>query len=166
MSTDFLVKLFEHNNWANRQILEICSRLSEQQIDAQPRSAAKGSIRETLVHLVTSQRGYLSLLTLPVGDRPRGPVAFADLQASLNSSGDGLLLLLGGRNESTPQARLRTTDDFYVEPWVIVVQIINHATEHREQIKSMLTALGITPPDLDGWGYGEVTNALAPVSAG
>jgi uncharacterized damage-inducible protein DinB len=41
-----------------------------------------------------------------------------------------------------------------------MVQIINHATEHREQINSMLSALGVTPPDLDGWSYGEVTNAL------
>ena len=45
-----------------------------------------------------------------------------------------------------------------------MVQIINHATEHREQICSMLTALGVTPPDLDGWDYGEATNALILIS--
>jgi hypothetical protein len=28
----------------------------------------------------------------------------------------------------------------------------------------MLTALGITPPDIDGWSYGEVTNALVPIA--
>jgi uncharacterized damage-inducible protein DinB len=33
-----------------------------------------------------------------------------------------------------------------------MVQSINHATEHREQIKSMLSALGVTPPDI-----GEIT---------
>jgi uncharacterized damage-inducible protein DinB len=41
-----------------------------------------------------------------------------------------------------------------------MVQIINHATEHREQIKSMLTSLGITPPSIDGWDYGDVMQAL------
>lgn len=35
--------------------------------------------------------------------------------------------------------------------------------EHREQISSMLSSLGITPPDLDGWTYGEVTNTLVPI---
>jgi len=45
-----------------------------------------------------------------------------------------------------------------------MVQIINHATEHREQIKSMLSALGVTPPELDGWDYGFATNTLVPVS--
>jgi len=39
-----------------------------------------------------------------------------------------------------------------------------HAIEHREQIKSMLTALGVTPPSIDGWDYGEAANALVPIS--
>jgi uncharacterized damage-inducible protein DinB len=45
-----------------------------------------------------------------------------------------------------------------------VVQVINHAAEHREQICSVLSALGVTPPDLDGWAYGEATKALIPIS--
>lgn len=45
-----------------------------------------------------------------------------------------------------------------------MLQVINHATEHREQIKSMLSALGVTPPDIDGWDYGEATNALVSIS--
>jgi uncharacterized damage-inducible protein DinB len=45
-----------------------------------------------------------------------------------------------------------------------MVQVINHATEHREQICSMLSALGIPPPDMDGWAYGEATNALVLIS--
>jgi uncharacterized damage-inducible protein DinB len=44
----------------------------------------------------------------------------------------------------------------------VLVQAIDHAAEHREQIKSMLSALGITPPDIDGWSYGEVAGALRP----
>jgi uncharacterized damage-inducible protein DinB len=68
------------------------------------------------------------------------------------------------REEKYPKERLVTRDGYYVEPWVILVQIINHATEHREQIKSMLTALGITPPSIDGWDYGETVHALFPIS--
>jgi len=44
------------------------------------------------------------------------------------------------------------------------VQVINHAHEHREQICSMLNALGVTPPDMDGWAFGEATGALVPIS--
>jgi uncharacterized damage-inducible protein DinB len=38
---------------------------------------------------------------------------------------------------------------------IILTQAINHATEHREQIKIMLTQMGIQPPDVDGWTFFE-----------
>jgi uncharacterized damage-inducible protein DinB len=44
-----------------------------------------------------------------------------------------------------------------------MLQVINHATEHREQIKSMLSALRVTPPDIDGWDYAIATNTLVPI---
>lgn len=165
MNNNLLVKFFEHNNWANIQTIQICSALSGEQLDAEPHSATKGNIRQTLMHLVSSQRGYLALLTLPVEDRRRQhkPLAFEELKHSAIQSGEGLLALL--KDESRlPTTRLETTDGYYVEPWVVFLQIINHATEHREQINSMLSALGVTPPDLDGWSYGEATNTLIPIS--
>jgi uncharacterized damage-inducible protein DinB len=36
---------------------------------------------------------------------------------------------------------------------IILTQVINHATEHREQVKAILTQLGIEPPDLQSWSY-------------
>jgi uncharacterized damage-inducible protein DinB len=164
MTENFLVKVFEHNNWANLQIIQACSALSDEQLDAEPQSATKGSIRGTLLHLVSSQRGYLSLLTLPVDARHYASLTFSELQESARISGEGLLTLVRDESGKLPKSRLQTTDGYYVEPWVVLVQIINHATEHREQIKSMLSALGVTPPDIDGWGYGEATKALIPIS--
>ena len=164
MTGNFLSKLFEHNNWANQQIIQACSALSDEQLDAEPKSATKGTIRRTLVHLVSSQRGYLALLTLPAEERPRGSVAFSELQESVRRSGEGLLALARDESSKPLTARLQTTDGYSVEPWVVMVQVINHASEHREQINSMLSALGITPPDLDGWSFGEATDALKPIS--
>jgi uncharacterized damage-inducible protein DinB len=34
---------------------------------------------------------------------------------------------------------------------VILVQAINHATEHRSHVATILTQLGIQPPEMDGW---------------
>ena len=164
MNENFLTKLFEHNNWANLQILQACSALSDDQLDAEPQSATQGSIRSTLLHLVTSQRGYLALLTLPVEARPNTPLTFAELQESARISGEGLLTLARDESSMSLTAQLRTRDGFFVAAWVVMVQVINHATEHREQIKSMLSALGVTPPEIDGWSYGEATNALIPIA--
>jgi hypothetical protein len=68
------------------------------------------------------------------------------------------------RAQQPPTDSTRTPNGYLVEPWVVMVQAINNATEHREQISSMLSALGVTPPDLVGWTYGEVTHALAPIA--
>lgn len=163
MTENILARLFEHNNWANQKIMEVCLTLTDEQLDAPPRSATEGSIRSTLTHLVSAQHGYLRLLTLPLEERKdRVTLQFDELQESLKSSGERLLEL--ARDESKlPTTRLRTRDDYRVEPWVVMIQIINHATEHREQIKSMLTALGIEPPSIDGWDYGDVMKALVPM---
>jgi uncharacterized damage-inducible protein DinB len=165
MADQVLERIFEHNNWANGRILEACVALTDAQLDAAPHAATKGTIRETLTHLVTAQRGYLALLTLPVEARPVDPVAFEALGASAAQSGDGLLALARGEPAAGGTERLRTRDGYLVEPWVVMVQVIDHATEHREQIKSMLTALGVTPPDIDGWTHGAAMGALSSLSS-
>ena len=162
MTKQSLKMLFEHNNWANSRIIEACSALADEQLDAEPKSATAGSIRTTLSHLVTAQQGYLRLLTAPLEQRldriPTPP--FAELKNLASSSGEALLALAQGESSIPLKGHIQTRDNFLVEPWVIMVQIINHATEHREQIKSMLTALGVTPPEIDGWSYGEFAGAL------
>src|SRR5215212_7551786 len=97
MNENFLVKLFEHNNWANQQIIQACSTLSDEQLDAQPQSITKGSIRRTLVHLVSSQQSYLRTLTQPLEERLDSPtVDFTELEESARISGEGLLALARG----------------------------------------------------------------------
>ena len=161
MTMHILEKLFEHNNWANARLIQACSALIDEQLDAEPRSVTQGSIRSTLIHLVGGQRGYLQLLTLPIEQRRVRPpeVPFAELESSANASGEGLLALARDEAALTMKSRVEGRDGYKSEPWVVMLQAINHATEHREQIKSMLTSLGVTPPDIDGWDYGEFTKA-------
>jgi len=164
MSENILARLFEHNNWANLQLIQACSALSDEQLDAEPQSATKGSIRLTLWHLLDGQQTYLSQLS---GLEPRfnwqAPPAFAELLESANISGEGLMAL--ARDETSQSLKTKIQNDGYsIEPWVVMVQAINHATEHREQIKNMLSALGVTPPRLDGGAYGRVANAVIPIS--
>ena len=164
MTENFLAKIFEHNNWANQKIIEVCYALTDEQLDSEPHSVTKGTIRRTLVHLVSSQESYLNTLTLPVEERlhPR-TVPFDELEESARRSGEGLLALASGEQKPF-EARLKTRDGYYTQPWVVMLQVLNHATEHREQIKSMLSALGMTPPDIDGWDYGIATNTLVPIA--
>jgi uncharacterized damage-inducible protein DinB len=34
-----------------------------------------------------------------------------------------------------------------------LVQAINHGTDHRSQVCTILTQQGLVPPELDGWTY-------------
>lgn len=163
MNVNLLEKVWERHNWANQQIIAACLALTDEQLDAPPQSATYGTIRSTLEHLVAAQVGYLGTLTLPLEERKeRVTVPFDELQASATRSGEGFLALARDPSKM-PTERLQTRDGYWVEPWVLMVQAIDHASEHREQIKSMLTALGITPPDVDGWCYAEATGALVPI---
>ena len=165
MSTQTLERLFEHNIWANEQILSACAALSQEQLRARPASATAGSILETLQHLVAGQQGYLRLLTKPLEERrepiPESP--FEQLSLLAQVSGEALLALVGGASSLAAKTRIQTRDRHLVEPWVVLVQVINHAAEHREQVKSMLSALGVTPPEIDGWDFGLAAGALVPV---
>ncbi len=162
----FLEKIFAHNNWANIQIIRACAVLSNEQLDAEPQSATPGSIRSTLLHLVTSQQSYLRQLTIPLEERltPVSAPPISELESFVTESGDRLLALARDPSRLSNQGQIKTHDGYLVEPWVLMVQIINHATEHREQIKNMLSALGLTPPNIDGWMFGETVNALIPIS--
>jgi uncharacterized damage-inducible protein DinB len=164
MTENILARFFEHNNWANLQIIQACATLSDEQLDAEPQSASKGSIRLTLWHIMDGQQNYLSQL---IGMAPvfnwKAPPAFAELLESAAISGEGLLAQ--ARDETSNALKTKIENDGYaIEPWVVMVQAINHATEHREQIKSMLSALGVTPPRLDAGAYGRVANAIVPIS--
>ena len=46
-------------------------------------------------------------------------------------------------------------ESFTLPVWLLLVQSINHATEHRAQIAAILTQLGVEPPGMDGWSYHE-----------
>ena len=163
MDENILEKFFEHNTWANLQIIQACSALSDEQLDAEPQSATVGSIRQALWHLVDSEQDYLSHFT---GKEPRfnwqSPPSFAELEQAARIAGEGFVALAREYSSKPPQTQLHSEDGYTMQPWVVLVQASNHATEHREQIKSMLSALGVKPSRIDGWQYGRETNALIP----
>ncbi len=152
-----LAKLIEHNNWANRDITRACAALTDAQLDARPISEKQWSIRENLVHLVVCQLDYLSMLTgQPEPAEPETP-SFAELEASADTSGAGLLEL---DVDAIPSPLER--DGYRIDPWVVMLQALNHATEHRKQIANLMRAQGLEPPAMDGWAFGEAERAVIP----
>lgn len=160
MTETLFEQFMDHNNWANQRLMETCLQLGDDQLDALPILAAYGTIRQTLTHLVRAQVGYLKLLTRPIEERKQAgfDLSFHELAGALRSSGEELLELV--RRDEIPGDRLETTDGYWVDPWVVLIQTLDHAAEHRQQVCAQLSALRLSPPVMDGWTYGEVRNGL------
>ncbi len=165
MTTTILARQFEHNNWANLELLRACATLTEAQLDEVNPAASDWSVRFALTHLVEAQRAYLSLLTLPPDARPSASLSFDELRGSMIESGNGLLALAGDETGTQFETLLRSTDGYSIEPWVVMAQAINHASDHRRQVRRNMRFLGVTPPDLDCWAFAEAVGAMTSESA-
>jgi uncharacterized damage-inducible protein DinB len=40
--------------------------------------------------------------------------------------------------------------------------VLQHGTDHRSQVCTALTSLGVEPPQIDLWAYGEATGRTRP----
>jgi uncharacterized damage-inducible protein DinB len=153
--TDTLTTLYSHNLWANLLLFQHCAGLTDEQLNASI-PGSFGSIRVTMEHIVTAEQSYFSRIStgkrlIRPDDPP--PMTMDEMIASLRTTGNGLI-------ECAAKVK---ADDVVEIDWdgvmrdvpktILLTQVINHATEHREQIKAIMTELGIEPPDLQGWAY-------------
>src|SRR4051794_28648996 len=122
-----LVKLFEHNRWANLRAVDACSDLSDVQLDATVHGTA-GSIRDTLMHIAGAEQRYVMRLTghqPTYGERDGWP-GIKRLNQVLDQSGRTLLALA---DQANPDDVLRGEyqGSHYALPVATVyVQAINH----------------------------------------
>jgi uncharacterized damage-inducible protein DinB len=164
-----LADFFRHNAWANQHLLDACAGLTEQQLDATA-PGTYGSIRDTLVHLIGAEKRYLAALNGVELERPLGGAidlpGFAALREQSRRSGDDLIEVARRTPPSRNVRGVRGGEPFAIPAAVFLMQAIDHATEHRTHIRTILTTLGIEPPDLDAWTFMEQTPAAPPSSPG
>ncbi len=163
---DGLIDGFRYNTWATREIIAACRDLTEEQMDATA-TGSYGSIIETLRHYISSEASYQARLT---GEEPSWDRRAED-EPDLNLLAERVDELdeRWERFLSTPFDAERT----FVITWhdgidrdvpagVVLMQALQHAIEHRGQICSALTEIGVATPDYGSnmglWDYAEVTN--------
>ena len=152
---DTLTTLFSHNLWANLQLFEICAKLTDEQLDS-TLDGTFGSILDTWRHIARAESVYFSRVsTGELYNHPKdaSEMTVADVTKSLRTSGESFIERAAkvGADETVRLDWEGTPRD--VPKTILLTQAINHATEHRAQIMTILTQLGIQPPDLDGWTY-------------
>jgi uncharacterized damage-inducible protein DinB len=155
---------YAYNHWATERILDTAAMLSADQWQA-PGSAGHGSIRDTLVHLISTQKGWLawwdgSLPPAEAQGRRLDPQTFAgaaELRPIWQAVEDTTAAFTAGLGE-TQLAKVYTTDlpngsVFRMPLWQMMLHVANHGTQHRSEVAAMLTAFGRSPGDLDMVGF-------------
>jgi uncharacterized damage-inducible protein DinB len=151
-----LAEMFRHNLWANLTLIDLCATLPNEILETNV-PGTYGGIRETLTHLVGAEERYLPALV--GGSERRNPTLeetdpdLATVREHARQSGEGFVAYAEAA-EGDPTLRVTWRGQSHEMPAsLFLVQAINHATEHRAQIKTALTQAGIAPPELDGWTW-------------
>jgi uncharacterized damage-inducible protein DinB len=150
-----LVAFFRHNLWANLRLLNACAALNEQQLAATT-AGTYGPIYNTLRHIVAAEQGYLRRLTGRQPEPPLGPEDNPDVAALRTYArhfGEGLIAAAASTAPADVVPLEWDDQQWPVPASLILTQVINHATEHRAQVMTILTQQGIEPPDLSAWAY-------------
>jgi uncharacterized damage-inducible protein DinB len=156
MSRSLLEDAFGHHVWATLRLVDVCLALSPEQLEtAVP--GTYGSILETQRHLVEADSSYLFVTsgqrTHPIdGDRMGLPELRAEME------GHGLAWSRVLAQDLDPDALLvRRREDgseTHAPIGIRLAQALHHGTDHRSQICTALTTLGVEPPGIDVWDFG------------
>src|SRR5215469_11079824 len=164
---DLTVEFFRHNTMMNERLLETCRQLSPEQLDATV-TGTYGSIGATLVHIANAQLSYASRL-LDV-DRPErlGESPFPGFEILAERLALGNARLEQAARNARQDRKVQVTGDDPPGTWwmpvsLYLLQAVNHGTEHRSQAATILTQLGVKPPDMDGWEFFFASGHMVPI---
>ena len=156
MTNSILADAFGHHTWATLTLLDACAALSDEQL-ATTVPGTFGSIIGTLRHTVAADAGYLELLAPGevTSIDEEDALTIGELRATMSACGAAWERLAARELDGT-QLVTRHRDDGSTStaPLSIrIVQVIHHGTDHRSQVCTALSSLGIEPPEIDAWAY-------------
>ena len=158
---------FAHHVWATLQLVDTCLELSPQQLETTV-PGTYGSILDTLRHLIGSDAWDLFVATR---DRAslidEDDMHLSELRAAMESHGPAWSRLLA--QDLDPDAVLNEVDedDRYARDIAMGIElaaVLQHGTDHRSQVCTVLTALGVEPPKIDVISFGMQEGGVVEVT--
>ncbi|MCB0428828.1 MAG: DinB family protein [Flavobacteriales bacterium] len=144
---EYLIKLFNYNDWANRKLLEIIKQLPD-----------KEDAIKLFSHLITSQDKWLNRVTRQTDDNSYHwfgqifPIesieknwleSFQKWADTLQSASESDL------NNNIVFVRVTDKKEMKVKLKDIILQLNYHSIHHRAQINKLISQQGLTPPPTD-----------------
>ena len=155
MSLTDLERLYDYHYWANRKLLDAVSQLTTEQF-TQTVAGSYGSIRNTLVHILSAEWGWLDRC----GGPPRGERLRAEDYPTLASvvetwdrvERDMRAFLAGLREEDLSrdvEFSFGAAPKHSIPVSGLLQHAVVHAVHHRGQVSMLVRMLGFTPGNYD-----------------
>jgi uncharacterized damage-inducible protein DinB len=157
MSSSLLEAAFAHHVWATLRVIDSCLALSVEELETSV-PGTRGPILETLRHVVLMDAFDLFILT---GDRDfdidEEQVSLAEARVIMERNGSGWAEYVSRSLDPDEMVHEVDQTDGY-QRWAPVgfrlAGTLNHGTDHRSQICTALTAIGVEPPRIDVFDFG------------
>jgi uncharacterized damage-inducible protein DinB len=155
MPSPLLADAFGHHVWATIRLLDACVALDDTQL-ATTVPGTYGSIIDTLRHIVDGDVFYLDVL------RGGEPEPFdkdeSDIPAmrAVMEAHDPVWqhLIAGDLDPATVVVEYEDSGyETHAPLGIRLAQALYHGTDHRSQVCTALTTLGIEPPGIEVWDY-------------
>jgi uncharacterized damage-inducible protein DinB len=154
--SEALVEIFRHNLWANISLLDFCASLTEEHLNANE-PGTYGRVADTLTHMIASEERYVARLR---GGQPdetiherNGFPGIPALRDRAQVSGEDLIAIAQQFDDSTTLEGTWRGKPYWMRAFVPLIQAIDHATEHRTHVSTILSQNGVEVPSLAGWNY-------------
>lgn len=139
--------LLTHDRWATRNLLSACAALSPEQFH-QTFLLGRGSLHDTVVHLLAAMRGWTDLLA------GREPAPRVDQDGNRHTPEELLALHDAASTELASLARehplneivsaLRGGKKYSFTRGAVLTHVTTHGMHHRAQALNMLRQLGVS----------------------
>lgn len=166
MTRSLLADAFSHHGWATLRLLDACGRLDAVQLGTTV-AGTYGSIIDTLRHLIGADSSYL--FTLTGGLVPRvdeAEMSVPELRTLAERNGEAWAALLATDLDADSML-IRHRDDgseTHAPTGIRLAQALHHGSDHRSQVCTALTTIGVEPPAIDVWDFAEHDGRLREIS--
>ena len=164
MTKSLIDDSFEHHAWATLQMIDACAALAPEQLDTIV-PGTYGSILDTIRHVVGGDSFYLANFGEETPAIDEDGMDLADLRTNAERFGSAWLRFLA--RDLNPDENVHEVDDYGYQRDASIglrlAQALMHGAEHRSQICTAITSLGIEPPPIDAWDFGEQTGRVVDI---